>query len=102
MFNSPLRVYDIETHKDKKQTTKKPLGNGVSMPQFVFSDPVDLNPEDEVSVETEIRAGSTVVFERKGKNRVIIRALPFNDIQEYGGAIYTVARGIGRERSDFL
>ena len=63
------------------------------MPQFVFSDPVDLNPEDEVSVETEIRAGSTVVFERKGKNNVIIRALCSNDLQEYAGATYTVGKG---------
>ena len=65
------------------------------MPQFVFSDPVDLNPEDEVSVETEIRAGSTVVFERKGKNRVIIRALPSENVHEYAGATYTVGKGEG-------
>jgi hypothetical protein len=47
------------------------------MPQFVFGDPVDLNSEDIVSAETEIRVGSIVVFERRGKNRVVIRTLPY-------------------------
>jgi hypothetical protein len=63
------------------------------MPQFVFSDPVDLNPEDVVSAETEIRAGSIVAFERREKNRVVIRTLPFDEAQGYPGAMYSVAKG---------
>ena len=63
------------------------------MPQFVFSDPVDLNPEDIVSAETAISVGSIVVFERRGKDRVVIRALPFNEAQEYSGSTYSVAKG---------
>jgi hypothetical protein len=63
------------------------------MPQFVFSDPVDLNPEDEVSTETAIRVGSIVVFERRGKNNVAIRALSHDEVQGYPEAKYTVAKG---------
>jgi hypothetical protein len=63
------------------------------MPQFVFSDPVDLTPEDIVSAETEIRAGSIVAFERRGKDRVVIRTLPFNEAQEYTGDTYAVTKG---------
>ena len=63
------------------------------MPQFVFGDPVDMRPEDEVSVETTIRVGSVVVFERRGKNSVAIKALPHDEVLEYPGAKYTVAKG---------
>ena len=62
------------------------------MPQFVFSDPVDLNPEDIVSTETAIRVGSIVVFERRGKNSVVIRTLSFDAAQRYPGA-YSVTKG---------
>lgn len=63
------------------------------MPQFVFSDPVDLNPEDIVSAESEIRTGSIVVFERRGKNSVTIKTLPFDEARGYAGAAYSVAKG---------
>jgi hypothetical protein len=63
------------------------------MPKFVFSDPVDLNPEDIVSAETTIRAGSIVVFERRGKNSVVIRTLPIDEARGYAGATYSVAKG---------
>jgi hypothetical protein len=63
------------------------------MPQFVFSDPVDLNPEDIVSAETTIRAGSIVVFDRRGRNCVVIRTLLFHEAQGYAGATYTVEKG---------
>jgi hypothetical protein len=63
------------------------------MPQFVFSDPVDLNPEDIVSAETEIRAGSIVAFERREKNHVVIRTLPVDESRGYVGAAYSVSKG---------
>ena len=63
------------------------------MPQFVFSDPVDLNPEDIVSTETAIRVGSIVVFDRRGKNSVTIKTLPLGEAQGYPGAKYSVAKG---------
>ena len=63
------------------------------MPKFVFSDPVDLNPEDIVSVESTIRVGSIVVFDRKGNNSVTIKTLPFDEARGYAGAIYSVAKG---------
>jgi hypothetical protein len=63
------------------------------MPQFVFSDPVDLNPEDVVSAETTIRAGSVVVFERRGKNSVTIKTLHFDEVLGYAGVAYSVAKG---------
>jgi hypothetical protein len=64
------------------------------MPQFVFSDPVDLTSEDIVSTETQIRAGSIVAFERREKNRVVIRTLPIDEARGYAGATYSVAKGV--------
>jgi hypothetical protein len=61
----------------------------------MFSDPVDLNisPDDVVSAESEIRADSVVVFERRGENQVVIRSLSTDQARDYSGSKYTVARG---------
>jgi hypothetical protein len=63
------------------------------MPKFVFSDPVDLNPDDVVSAETTIRAGSIVIFDRRGKNRVVITSLSNEQVRNFSGSKYTVAKG---------
>ena len=46
-----------------------------------------------VSTETQIRAGSIVVFERKGRNSVVIRTLPLDEAHGYCGAKYSVEKG---------
>jgi hypothetical protein len=53
------------------------------MPRFVSNDPVDLSLDDVVSVESEIRAGSVVVFERRSLNQVAIRDLCSEQIRSY-------------------
>jgi hypothetical protein len=48
---------------------------------------VDMHADDMVSVESTIRVGSIVVFERKGENRVVINTLPFNEVLGYARRI---------------
>jgi hypothetical protein len=63
------------------------------MPKFVFSAPVDLTPDDEVSFETEIRVGSVVTIERKGDQSVSIKALSMDEQKKYDGNMFRVAKG---------
>jgi hypothetical protein len=63
------------------------------MPRFVFSDPIEITPEDVVSTETEIRVGSVVVFERRTKYEVVFRALSGQELYELPGKKYLVSKG---------
>jgi len=63
------------------------------MPQLVFSDPIDLTAEDEVTFETEIRVGSIVTIKREGARCVSIAAVAREEAQGLPGPKYLVSKG---------